>query len=97
MRESCNHLYTKFNFYCPIFYPTVLYLGSAAVIGLANIFLYYVYKNKKQWVYVGKLDEIYIFPMKACKPKSVTTAYFEKIGLTSGPFLDRGFSLIDET
>ena len=75
----------------------MLYLGSAAVIGLANIFLYYVYKNKKQWVYVGKLDEIYIFPMKACKPKSVTTAYFENIGLTSGPFLDRGFSLIDET
>jgi uncharacterized protein YcbX len=48
-------------------------------------------------VYVGKLDEIYIFPMKACKPKSVTCAYFEQIGLTSGPFLDRGFGLIDET
>ena len=79
------------------FIPLCYTIGSAAVFGLANIFLYYIYKNKKQWIYVGKLDEIYIFPMKACKPKSVTTAYFEKIGLTSGPFLDRGFSLIDET
>ena len=71
-------------------------LGSVALMGLANMILYYFYQRKRKWTFVGTLDEIYLMPMKACKPKSVPAAYFSQLGLVSGPFIDREFMLINK-
>ena len=71
-------------------------LESVALMGLANMILYYFYQRKRKWTYVGNIDELYVMPMKACKPKSVPVAYFSQLGLVSGPYIDRKFMLINE-
>ena len=70
--------------------------GSAAILFSNVVFYYMYYKRKKEWTYVGTLDEICVMPIKAGKPKVVTSAVFTDIGLVSGPFLDREFMLVDE-
>ena len=70
--------------------------GSAAILFSNVVFYYMYYKRKNEWTYVGTLDEICVMPMKAGKPKVVTSAVFTDIGLVSGPFLDREFMLVDE-
>lgn len=71
-------------------------LGSIALLGLANMVLFSLYQRKRKWTYVGNIDELYVMPMKACKPKSVPVAYFSQLGLVSGPYIDRKFMLINE-
>jgi len=67
----------------------------AAAAGLLS-FAYYASRSKKEnWVKVGTLDEIFIFPFKGGKAISVPTAFMSFIGARAGPFLDRAFMVID--
>jgi len=61
--------------------------------------LYYLYqqnKKKSKWVHVGYLDEIFIYPIKGGKGKSVTSAYLGPLGLKSGLLRDREFMIVDK-
>ena len=61
--------------------------------------LYYLYQQTKKlskWVHVGYLDEIFIFPIKGGKGKSVTSAYLGPLGLKSGLLRDREFMIVDK-
>ena len=71
---------------------------TAFVSVFASFFgLYYWYKNKKpKMVQVGYLDEIFIFPIKGGKGKSVTSAFLGPLGLKSGLLRDREFMLVDK-
>ena len=71
---------------------------TAFVSVFAGLFgLYYWYKNKKiKMVQVGYLDEIFIFPIKGGKGKSVTSAFLGPLGLKSGLLRDREFMLVDK-
>ena len=71
-------------------------LGSIVLLGLVNMVLFSLYHRKRKWTYVGSIDELYVMPMKGCKPKSVPVAYFSQLALVSGPYMDRKFMLVNE-
>ena len=52
--------------------------------------------RKEKWTLVGYLDEIFVYPISAGKAKGMTSAYFDYLGLRSGPFMDRIFMIVDE-
>ena len=70
----------------------VLSLG----FGLFAICLINLLKRRKKWKKIGVLDEIHIYPLKGAKGLKVASAEVTKLGLRSGPFLDRGFMLCEK-
>jgi hypothetical protein len=72
-------------------------ISSASIFGVFGVlWLLSKRRDKKKWIQVGTLDEIFVYPMKAGKPKYVTSAQVGYMGLKAGPFVDRAFMLIDE-
>jgi hypothetical protein len=70
----------------------ILAFGIVAAAGTA--FWCQKTKEKKIWRKVGKVDQLWNYPLKSGKGISVTSGDFCKMGLRSGPFKDRIFAVI---
>ncbi len=72
--------------------------SSAAGLAVAGGLTWFVNNSKKKsnWIKVGTVDQLFIYPLKCGKAKEVPVAEFGPIGMKAGPFLDRGFSLMNE-
>jgi len=74
----------------------------AAVVGV-GVGAYLVYKKLQQrsveqrWVQVGTISELFIFPIKSCKGRSVQELECLSMGAKSGEYYDRRFVVADST
>ncbi len=65
-------------------------------LGISLAGLTWFWESRKQkWIKVGHVDKLYVYPMKSGRAKDVPMADFAPMGITSGPFVDRSFMVID--
>lgn len=74
------------------------WLGALATLTTAGLFgyKYYTWRSTTTWVKVGKVDKLFVYPLKCGKAKDVTYGQFNCLGLVSAVYKDRTFMVINE-
>ncbi|XP_055845845.1 mitochondrial amidoxime-reducing component 1-like isoform X2 [Episyrphus balteatus] len=74
-------------------------LGVTVISGIS--YLYYRYTKKEviptKWKLVGKLDELFLYPVKSCGPIELDEAVCENLGVRKGDIKDRALMIIEES
>ncbi|XP_072929989.1 mitochondrial amidoxime reducing component 2 [Epargyreus clarus] len=72
-------------------------IATAGVLGAG--YAYYRYQKNKLptvWTHVGKLEDLYVYPIKSCGPVTVDRADCTYLGLKDGWLRDRVLMVVDE-
>lgn len=79
-------------------FDEVLLLGGISVAAAiwGTVWAVRHYRSSKRWKRVGKVDELWLYPLKSGKGKSVTAAEFQRLGMKAGIFRDRSFCIVDD-
>ena len=56
----------------------------------------YLEKRDKQWIQVGQVSDLFVYPIKSCRGIQVSEAECTELGLVNSDLKDRHFMLINE-